>query len=249
MTRIVYENGVYWGITGNISTRIKPQDNNLRPIYRMKVLELFSGTGSVSKICEEYGFDCISVDITDKLHPVDIKTDILTWDYKNRFKPGDFDIIWASPPCSSFSTMVNLSKTKDKIILGMEKNGLPPLYKTREIIDYFKPEYYFIENPRGGRMKNYITDLPYHDISYCRYGFDYQKHTRIWTNLDSFTPRFCGKKTGYCENRKISKTHKAQVGITRKIATAKFKANGTNPSLEIKYRIPPNLIRSIFDSV
>ena len=32
----------------------------------MRVLEIFSGTGSVSKVCEELGYEVISVDISDK---------------------------------------------------------------------------------------------------------------------------------------------------------------------------------------
>ena len=55
-----------------------------KKIFRnsMKVLELFSGTGSVKKICDELGWECVSVDITDKFHPVDYKVNILEWDYK-----------------------------------------------------------------------------------------------------------------------------------------------------------------------
>ena len=102
----------------------------------MKVLELFSGTGSVAKICEELGWECYSVDIDDKFYPVDKKVDILQWDYKSLdFKP---DIIWASPPCNSFSQILCIHKHID-IEKKMKEEGLPLLYKAREIIDYFKP--------------------------------------------------------------------------------------------------------------
>ena len=154
----------------------------------MKVLELFSGTGSVKKICDEYGFDCVSMDINDRFHPVDIKADMLTWDYKI-YKPVDFDISWSSPPCASLSAMLYISKTADEIQSLMDNIGIPLLNKTREIIDYLKPEYYFIENPKTGRMKDYITDLPHHDVTYCKYGFSYFKPNRIWTKLDSFQPK------------------------------------------------------------
>ena len=39
----------------------------------MKLLELFSGTGSVGKVAEELGFDVVSLDLKD----ADINTDIL----------------------------------------------------------------------------------------------------------------------------------------------------------------------------
>ena len=221
---------------------------NLGPKYRMKVLELFSGTGSVKKICDEYGFDCVSMDIDDKFHQLDIKQDILTWDYKI-YKPGDFDIIWASPPCASFSAMLFITKSADEIQQKMDTVGIPLLKRAREIIDYLKPKYYFIENPKTGRMKNYITDLPYHDVTYCKYGFSYFKPTRIWTNLDSFEPKYC-KKGCYCSYKHQHGKHANCIGGTRKIAKGKFKGyTGNCFKLAEKYAIPPDLIRSIFNSI
>ena len=44
----------------------------------MNVLELFSGTGSVGKVCKEIGFDVVSVDL---LLPADFKCDIMDFDF------------------------------------------------------------------------------------------------------------------------------------------------------------------------
>ena len=85
------------------------------------------------------------------------------------------------------------------------ENGLPLLIRTEEIIDYFKPTYYFIENPKGGKMKDFCY-RPYVDVSYCRYGYDYRKDTRIWTNLHFlvfFPSRPDGVRDGYSQPRLV----------------------------------------------
>ena len=81
--------------------------------------------------------------------------------------------IWASPPCNTFSKMrlSNVGRygvTMETIQQDISLIGLPILRRTEEIIDYFKPSLYFIENPQTGRMKDYI-DRPYYDVDYCKY--------------------------------------------------------------------------------
>ena len=50
----------------------------------------------------------------------------------------------------------------------------------------------------------FMRDLPYHKVSYCMYGFDYKKNTRIWTNNAAFQPKLCTK--GSCGKR-IGRRH------------------------------------------
>ena len=98
----------------------------------MNLLELFSGTGSVGRIARDLGFNVISLDLKN----ADIHTDILKWDYK-QFDRNHFDVIWSSPPCTEYSraktTGVRKIDYANSIVL-----------KTLEIIDYFKPRYWFI---------------------------------------------------------------------------------------------------------
>jgi len=204
----------------------------------MKVLELFSGTGSVSKVCNELGFEVISLD----LHNADINCDILKWDY-TKYNVGEFDIIWGSPPCATFShlTNSNIGKiirnelyTKELMEKREREIGLVLLEKTKEIINYFKPTYYFIENPQSSRMKKYM-DYPYYDVDYCMYSnWGYRKRTRIWTNLKGFEPKKCDKNCG----NMIGNTHKTRIG------------NGNHGlNLNQKYRIPHELIKQLFFSI
>ena len=45
----------------------------------MKLLELFSGTGSVGKVARLYGLEVLSL---DRDMDADIKMDIMEWDYE-----------------------------------------------------------------------------------------------------------------------------------------------------------------------
>jgi hypothetical protein len=66
--------------------------------------------------------------------------------------------------------------------------------KSLEIISYFRPKLWFLENPMTGRLRDrpIMDGLPFYDVSYCKYSdWGYQKHTRIWTNKPNWSPLFC----------------------------------------------------------
>ena len=68
----------------------------------MKVLELFKGTGSITKHFQfNDEVEIISLGISKKYNPT-IECDILDFDYKT-FEIGGFDIIGAFPECKIFS--------------------------------------------------------------------------------------------------------------------------------------------------
>jgi site-specific DNA-cytosine methylase len=207
----------------------------------MRVLELFSGTGSVGKVCKSLGYDVTSLDLKN----ADINCDIMNWDY-TIYPSGYFDIIWASPPCQTFSCMQYSHKSKEEIYQNIEQNGLPILRRTEEIIKYFNPKTYFIENPQTGKMKEYINDKPFYDVDYCMYSdWGYKKRTRIWSNIKNFNNLKCDKNCGNMISIDGRNFHKSNCGnrFYQQLSGNKI------PSLNERYRIPEQLIISLFSSI
>tara|TARA_R110000787_G_C13327470_1_gene437045 strand:- start:108 stop:950 length:843 start_codon:yes stop_codon:yes gene_type:complete len=189
----------------------------------MNHLELFSGTHSFGKVSSKFGYEVYSLDIElgdtndDYKSQHHFKEDILTWNYK-QFPVGFFKIITASPVCTWWSHLRRtwigrkikehngLICTQELLDEDIEKFGVPMVDKIFEIIDYFDPEYYIIENPSTGKMKEYINDLiPYYDVDYCRYSdWGYKKTTRFWTNIEDLEFIPCDNK---CDNM-VEKQHK-----------------------------------------
>ena len=175
----------------------------------MKVLELFAGSRSFSKVAQKYGFDTYTTDI-EPFDGIDQVCDIFNF---NSFKMArDFgipDIIWASPPCTTFSVasighhwkggkQAYIPKTKEAT-LGIRiviKTWL--IIKTAKIIN---PNLiYIVENPRGLLRK--IDLIPHNPKTawYCQYGDDRAKPTDLWTNLD-WNPKTCKNGNPDCHHQ------------------------------------------------
>ena len=93
-----------------------------------RLLELFSGTGSVGKAFK--GWEITSLDL-DKKSKATITADVLQWDYTT-FSPGHFDCIWASPPCTQYSIARTTAKTPRNLALA---DAL--VQRTLDIISFF----------------------------------------------------------------------------------------------------------------
>ena len=160
----------------------------------LKLLDLFSGTHSIGKVATNYNFEITSL---GKDMEATIKTDILNWNYKT-YPTKYFNVIWASPPCTEYS----IAKTTGTRNIEQANNIVK---RVLEIISYFEPTYYMIENPQTGLLKNqtFMLDIPFNDLDYCKYGMLYRKRTRIWNNLINWKPRsLCKKDCGNIRNNK-----------------------------------------------
>ena len=217
----------------------------------MNVLELFSGTGSVGKVCDKLGWTSYSVDLISE---ADFKGDIMDFDYK-KFPKDYFGIVWASPPCTNYSKLqdcwIGRMRKGQKYTKEIQEEEMKEddklILKTLEIIDYFKPDYWFIENPASSKMKDriFMKDLNNYVVDYCMYSdWGYRKRTRIWTNKKNFKPLLCNKK---CNNM-VGNLHKTNLGNADRIKRANIlNVNKYNVTTQQdRYRIPEDLIFSLF---
>ena len=166
----------------------------------MNVLSLFSGTQSWTKFYSK----------EDKIYNIDIEylysntlcRNILYWDYKTEITD-KIDIIYASPPCNLYFTILKNLNGNTKYTEQEKQLSIQLVDKTIEIIEYFRPKFFVIENPVGKMKQHYpkILDKAFIRLDYCMYGKKYKKPTNIWTNL-SFTPKTCSHGRNHIEQFK-----------------------------------------------
>ena len=141
-----------------------------------RVLELFSGTGSIGRAFEKLGWTVVSLDINPKTEATHV-ADILSWDY-HVYRPDHFDFVWASPVCTHYSVARTTGPPRE--LLSADRL----VGRALDIITYFSCNW-AMENPQSGLLKtrDIVAGLPFFDTTYCRYGYSYRKATRVWSNL------------------------------------------------------------------
>ncbi|KIZ02691.1 hypothetical protein MNEG_5278 [Monoraphidium neglectum] len=166
----------------------------------LKVLELFSGTGSISHWAASQNatqsavrYEVTSLDIrgVGRFNPTHM-TDILQFDYRAAWQPGAFDWVHASPPCTMYSRARTTGGPRD--LEGADRL----VQRGLDIIDYLQPRLWTLENPQGLLMHRPLMQPLQPNmrvVDYCQYGSPWRKRTCIWTNAGGFEPLRCNPRT------------------------------------------------------
>ena len=115
-----------------------------------RLLELFCGTKSVGNVFKQDGYDVVSLDYNaefDATHTADI----LTWDY-TQYAPDYFDVIWASPDCTTWSIATGGKYRTKAEIYGIKNKryeksvvGNKMVNRVIEILKYFNAKLFKIK--------------------------------------------------------------------------------------------------------
>jgi hypothetical protein len=223
----------------------------------MRVLELYSGTGSVGRVAREMGHEVVSLDISDKYNPTYV-CDVLQFDYTSIWTPGEFYLVHASPPCDSYSCISNhMFNKEERDKRATEANAVTR--RTLEIIQYLQPKYYIVENPATSLIwKQGIFDqLPgvmFKKVSYCMYSdWGYRKNTTLATNID-FVPKICTGQCGYVRQIKDAqgKIRFLHESVAKQGVSQHTRGLGVQQSTHKRWelwRIPEQLVKDILNAV
>ena len=208
----------------------------------MKTVELFAGTQSFSKVARELGHETFCVDSEDKFDN-DLTEEISSQMSDELWKKIEAaDIIWMSPPCTTFSMAAgNTHWNADRSPKTENaKIGKELLDVCEAISKYCRKnnKIFFIENPRA-RARWFLPEYNRKTAWYCQYGDSRAKPTDIWTNLEGWEPKTCHN---FLKN-KPKHCHHETAPRGSKTGTQGLKND------MLRSVIPPKLFHEIFEHI
>ena len=134
------------------------------------ILSLFDYSGAWSKPYRAAGYNVIQVDIK-------LGIDILTWDYHS---PTDVYGILIAVPCTDFASS-GARWFVEKDADGRTGQSILLVKKSLEIVNYFNPVFWALENPVG-RIARLVPELGKAALIFnpCDFGDNWTKRTCLW---------------------------------------------------------------------
>lgn len=152
----------------------------------MKVLDLFAGLKGWSDPFAARGHEVRTIELSEEFPGITCYADVIQVAKEPdayigyEWKP---DIILASPVCGGFSVM-NIGRNwnhDDTPKTATARHGLQMLEAAIAIIDYYKPFFFVIENPRAKMRKMpQMRRFERRTVTYCQYGEKRMKPTDLW---------------------------------------------------------------------
>ena len=205
----------------------------------MRILELFSGTGSLAKVARARGHEVVTLDICPRHSPT-ICTNILEWD-PSAYPPDRFDYVHASVPCENYS----ICKTTG----GERSLELADSLVEKTLQIFGSSAYWTVENPASSMLWKRPVARPLLEqiakTSYCRYGYSYRKNTWFANNFGlELRPKCdgtCGQMIG---RRHLQHAQRGGGGADRDA-----EGKPVRHSLDQLHSIPPALCNEILDEL
>lgn len=159
---------------------------------KLRVLELFSGSGTISKAFKSAGHFAFSLDVRKRKGVCEPNLRIDLMDLQLDSLPLPFDVVWASPPCDCWSYAagkLHFDRGSWEPKTPKAQKHVLLLLKTLELIGAIRPAYFFLENPRGRLrhfppMNAWLEKMGGHvcTLTLGSYGFPQPKPTNLFTN-------------------------------------------------------------------
>lgn len=148
----------------------------------LRVLDLFCGLGGATNAFRDRGHEVLGIDNNPDLEP-DRVADVRDLDADELQEEGPWDLVWASPPCPTFSVMT--------ISVYHDAEGRPDHPRTHEalalvhdtlaLIERLDPRAFVMENPLGMLRKyDFLGKYERRTITQCQYGRPIRKATDLW---------------------------------------------------------------------
>lgn len=149
----------------------------------MRMLDLFSGSGSASRAALVRGWTVLRVDMA-RGTAMDLRADLATWTAPRC----PWDLVWASPPCTAFSSANQATRDPE---LGLEL-----VRATIRIVRETRPRWWVLENVHGATRA--IGDLLGPPVA--RYGSFY-----LWGAFPPFVAEVPRDKTRLSGRRRAER--------------------------------------------